>query len=85
MTRADFNEKYYEYIEKGFYGLEFDIEEVTNYLDKKFEELIKIPNFSYSQIKLKFNMARVYLDPVDSTIEMEKKIDRLIKQRNESN
>lgn len=63
MTREEFNEKYRDYVEKGFeYGpLSFDIPEVTAALDKLFEEkLIHEPGFEVAQIKLKFNKSRFY-------------------------
>ncbi len=60
MTRDKFNTKYSNYIEEGFYGLEFDIPEVTEMLDKVFQDLILIPDFTYTQIKLKFGFPRVY-------------------------
>lgn len=60
MTSKKFNEKYKDYIEKGFYGLEFDQELVTIFLDEVFQDLIKIPDFKFSQIKLKFGYARFY-------------------------
>jgi hypothetical protein len=60
MTRNEFNEKYKDYLVEGYYGLEFDIPSVTKFLDSIFEDLVWIPAFSYSQIKLKFNMARFY-------------------------
>ena len=33
MTSREFNEKYKEHIPQGWYGLSFDILEVTEYLD----------------------------------------------------
>lgn len=60
MTAEQFNEKYKEYLEEGFYGLGFDNESVVNYLDDIFKDLILIPGFKYKQIKLKFGTARFY-------------------------
>ena len=60
MTAEEFNEKYKQYIPEGWYGLGFNISDVTDYLDKVMEELILIPGFELHQIKLKFNMARFY-------------------------
>ena len=62
MTAEQFNEKYKQYIPKGWYGLEFDMTEVTEYLDKAMQDLITIPGFELHQIKLKFNMARFYFE-----------------------
>jgi hypothetical protein len=67
MTQAAFNIKYEQYLEEGFenQGLQFDIPEVTEYLDKQFQTLIHIKDFKYSQIKLKFGYPRVYMQNVD--------------------
>ena len=82
MTSSDFNKKYEAYLEKGHYGLSFDDEKVTEYLDEKFQEFIKVPGFSYSQIKLKFGMARFYCTPnTVPTSEVEDKINELINGR----
>ena len=55
MTKEEFNEKYKAYLGEGHYGLTSNLPEAIEYLDKEFEELIKIPNFQYFQIKSKFN------------------------------
>ena len=61
MTQVEFNEKYKDYLEDGFYGLGFDYPEVTEYLDKLFPVIIKeYPDFKYQQIKLKFGEPVVY-------------------------
>lgn len=61
MTAKEFNEKYKNYLEEGYYGLAINIPSVVEYLDHIFEkELINITGFKYSQIKLKFNMCRFY-------------------------
>jgi hypothetical protein len=67
MTKDAFNIKYEEFLEEGFetQGLEFDVKPVTEYLDKQFQTLIHIKGFKYSQIKLKFGYARVYMENVD--------------------
>lgn len=62
MKQQEFNNKYKQYIPKGWYGLSFDIPEVTEYLDGVMQDLITIPGFELHQIKLKFNMARFYFD-----------------------
>ena len=88
MTVREFNEKYKPYIPKGWYGLEFDIPDVTDYLDKEMEDLILIPGFELHQIKLKFNMARFYFETnwkdkgleVALMIKIEGKINELVKQ-----
>lgn len=60
MTANEFNKKYKEFIEQRHYGCAINDEEAINYLDKEFEELIKIPKFKFSQIKTKFGFFRVY-------------------------
>ena len=55
MTSTEFNEKYSAYLEEGHYGLDIDIPEATDFLDKAFQDLIKLPEFKYSQIKSKFS------------------------------
>ncbi len=80
MTSTEFNIKYKDYIEKGFDGLEFDNTDCTNYLDTLFEELTKIPDFRYSQIKLKFNSVRFYCNKwyLDST-RFETNLEKILK------
>ena len=79
MNRAEFNEKYKEYLEDRFSGLELSNEEVIEYLDKEFKELIKIPGFKYSQIKGKFNWFCFYCEGVSSEkrAEIENKIKEI--------
>ena len=79
MTRTEFNEKYKAYLEDRFSGLELSNPEVIEYLDKEFEELIKIPNFKYSQIKGKFNWFCFYADGLSSEkrAEIENKIKEI--------
>lgn len=81
MTYKEFNEKYKDYLETGHYGLGIDILEFTEWLDNKFQEFIKTPNFKYSQIKAKFGMGRFYCEGLDqdSIYEVEQKITELCK------
>jgi hypothetical protein len=61
MTDNEFNEKYKQYIPEQWYGLGFDIPEVTEMLDIEISEIIKLyPKFEIHQIKLKFGSARFY-------------------------
>jgi hypothetical protein len=91
MTANEFNEKYKPYIPEGWYGLGFDILEVTNYLDKVMEDLIMIPGFELHQVKLKFNMARFYFETnwKDKSLEaelqykIEGQINKLVKEDSE--
>ncbi len=63
MTQKEFNTKYKQYIPDGWYGLEFDIPEVTEWLDSIMENgLLNLPDFELHQIKLKFGMCRFYFD-----------------------
>jgi len=88
MTVREFNEKYKPYIPQGWYGLEFDIPDVTDYLDKVMEDLVMIPGFELHQVKLKFNMARIYFETkwndksleTELEIKIESEINKLVKQ-----
>ena len=60
MTTDEFNEKYFDYLEEGHYGLALENPSVIKYLDQMFEGLIKIPGFQYSQIKIKYDMICFY-------------------------
>lgn len=79
MNLEEFDKKWSKYIEDRFDGLEFENEDVIKYLDSEFEkEILVNPNFKFSQIKIKFGMARVYAKS-DKTNEWEDEIDRIIK------
>lgn len=57
MTTVEFNEKYAQYLPKGWYGLDIDDVDVIIWLDNLFEQyLIKIEGFKYHQIKVKFGI-----------------------------
>ena len=60
MTREEFNHKYKQWIPEGWSGLDFDIPEVTEYLDALMRDLTLIPGFELHQIKLKFDWPRFY-------------------------
>jgi hypothetical protein len=63
MTQQEFNTKYKQCIHEGWGGLEFDIPEVTDYLDSIMEVgLVNLPDFKLHQIKLKFGMCRFYFE-----------------------
>jgi hypothetical protein len=74
LTAEDFNEKYKDYLEEGHYGLDLYKQEAIDYLDKEFQDFIKIPGFKYSQIKSKFNWFCFYNNGVsrEKTMEVEK-------------
>ena len=79
MTCEEFNNKWTDYKELGHYGLDINIPSVIEYLDEKFKELITIPDYKYTQIKLKFNTTRVYMYPKSiDTGEIELNIDKLV-------
>ena len=79
MTNIEFNNKYKEYFEEGYYGLAINDEEFINWLDSKFQEFIKQPNFKFSQIKAKFGMGRFYCEGLsnEQIAEVENKITNL--------
>ena len=79
MNCQEFNEKWGAYLKEGFYGHNINIPEVTAFLDELFEELTKLPDFQYSQIKLKFGKARFYGSLSRRMNEMiEREIDRIV-------
>ena len=88
MTSREFNQKYKDYLEEGYYGLDINIPSVVEYLDSIFGNgLVNVGGFKYSQIKLKFNMARFYFDSdLPNTLEViiangiEEQINRLVKE-----
>jgi hypothetical protein len=88
MTAQEFEKKYEQYLEENYIGLEINDENVINFLDNVFTDLIKIPGFKYHQIKLKFGMPRFYtnLDEVFPKFsimmesEIEKQIEKLLKK-----
>jgi len=88
MTNFEFNKKYEDYLEKGHYGLAINIPSVVEFLDEIFDKvLIHLPDFKYSQIKLKFNSSRVYTTLKHSAMNywIEKEIDNLVKKYDDDN
>ena len=76
MTAEEFNKKYSVYLEERHYGLDIDHPEVVDYLDKEFDkEIVKNPEFQFSQIKMKFGSSRVYTTSEKSSEKTE--IDRI--------
>lgn len=75
----EFNEKYKDYLGKGHYGLDLNNPEIIKFLDKEFEELVKIPGFKYYQIKSKFNSYRFYCENVSQQEirEIEKRLSEI--------
>lgn len=65
MTVDEFNNKWKEHLVEGFEGLEFNDNNsrITQLLDDYFYLFNQInPMFRYFQIKMKFGMARVYIE-----------------------
>ena len=81
MTAEQFNKKYKQYIPEGWYGLEFDVPKVTEYLNGILEDgLVHIPGFEIHQIKLKFQMARFYFETNMKNKELERIIGNGIEE-----
>ena len=88
MTQQEFNRKYKQWIPQGWSGLDFDVPQVTEYLDQVMQDLVLIPGFELHQIKLKFNMARFYFETAwkrkelegGIMIKVEERINAIIKQ-----
>jgi hypothetical protein len=64
-TSKEFNDKYAAYLEEGHYGMDINEPSVLAYVDQIFNDLIKIPEFKYKQVKTKFGLARVYTNLQD--------------------
>jgi len=81
MGIIEFNNKYNDWLEENHYGLNISDPGVIEYLDRKFQQFIKRPDFKFSQIKLKFNMARFYAKGLErfELDDVEFNIDRLMK------
>lgn len=78
MEALEFNNKWKNFLNDGFYGLNINIPQVTEYLDSEFEKEIKInESFNYSQIKLKYGFARAYAN-TDKSYEWENMINKII-------
>ena len=86
-TNKEFNDKYDAYLEKDHGGMQIQVPAVLTYVDQIFNDLIKIPDFKYQQIKTKYGLARVYTN-LDDLIpfvgriinqELEEKINFILK------
>lgn len=77
ITSGEFNTKYKPYLEDRHYGLAIEYPEVVELLDNIFSEvLIHVPDFSYSQIKLKFGTCCFYC-----SLGFNSEIVRMVEQR----
>lgn len=54
MTQKEFNEKYKDFIEEGYSGMELTNETLIWYIDKMMKTLVKIPEFKLYTITYKF-------------------------------
>lgn len=80
MNTSEFNEKWNDFLENGFYGLAISNEEVIEYLDKEFTEYTKVnEKFSYSQIKTKFGFPVVYTNNENFSIKLKDGIEKILK------
>lgn len=79
MTANQFNQKYKDFLEEGHYGLAVSNQEFINWLDIKFQDFIKKPGFTYSQIKEKFFTGRFYCEGLtrEEVKEVENEITKL--------
>lgn len=82
VTNEETGEISKEFIKRKHYGLDIGYPEVADYLDKLFQDLIKIPGFEYSQIKMKFGNPTVYMNGVsyEMTRAIELAIHKVIKR-----
>jgi hypothetical protein len=82
MTQLEFNTKYKQYIPNGWGGLEFDIPQVTDFLDSIMERgMVNLPDFQLHQIKLKFGMCRFYFQTSIENKKLESIIEFGIEQQ----
>jgi hypothetical protein len=83
MTTEEFNSKYKDYLEERHYGLAVGDEDFISWLDIKFQEFIKQPGFTYSQIKSKFGKGTFYCEGLsnEQINEVENKITELYKNK----
>ena len=88
MTQQEFNLKYKQWIPQGWSGLDFDMPQVTEYLDQVMQDLVLIPGFELHQIKMKFDWPRFYFatDFKDKgtelaiAVKIQERINAIIKQ-----
>ena len=88
MTQQEFNLKYKQWIPQGWSGLDFDVEQATEYLDQVMQDMIRIPGFELHQIKMKWDWPRFYFatDFKDKGLELaiavkvQERINTIIKQ-----
>ena len=89
MTQNEFNHKYKQWIPEGWSGLDFDIPEVTEYMDTVMQDMTVIPGFELHQIKLKFDWPRFYFTTsfkdkgteLAIAVKVQERINAIIKQK----
>jgi len=89
MTQQEFNAKYKQWIPNGWSGLEFDIPEVTEYMERVMQDMILIPGFELHQIKMKSNWPRFYFTTdfkqkaleLAIAVKVQEEISRLVKPK----
>lgn len=79
MKADEFNNKWHRYLEPRHYGCALQNEEAVDYLDKEFIELVKMPGFSFSQIKAKWNYFCFYCTgvPTEKILEIESNLKKI--------
>lgn len=81
QTSDEFNEFWKDFLETGHYGMAIEDAQIITYLHEEFgNEIAGNPNFSFSQIKLKFGSARIYTTSEHNS-KWEHHIDKLLKVR----
>lgn len=78
MKQSEFNEKYKDYLSEGHYGLALINPLAIEYLDNKFQEYIKIPDFKYQQIKSKWNSFCFYASGI--SLEERESVEQKLKE-----
>ena len=84
MTTNEFNEKYKDYLEDRFDGMEIGHAGIIEICDEYFQNWIHVPGFQYAQIKTKFGSSRVYCKPYKyiNTSGLEREINIILKEMN---
>jgi len=83
-SSKEFNEKYKDFLEENYYGCSLDLPEALEYLDVKFQEFVKRPDFKYHQIKSKWNYFCFYAKGLsnEERSEVELELNRIYSYEN---
>lgn len=78
-TNEWFNDKWKDYLSEGHYGCDIYYPECIEWLDKVFETLTLVKDFSFQQIKWKFGNSRFYAENccVDTKL-IEEKLNSIV-------